>query len=58
MGRPALFPVPGFALRLVMGEASQLVTTGQRVIPQKAQDQGDQFQVPTSEAAIRNVLKG
>jgi uncharacterized protein (TIGR01777 family) len=58
MGRPALFPVPGFALRLVMGEASQLVTTGQRVIPQKAQDLGYQFQFPTSEAAIRNVLKG
>jgi len=58
MGRPALFPVPGFALRLVMGEAAQLVTTGQRVIPHKAQDLGYQFQFPTSEAAIRDVVKG
>lgn len=58
MGRPSLFPVPGFALQIVMGEAAQLVTTGQRVIPQKAQDLGYQFQFPTSEAALRNVVKG
>jgi uncharacterized protein (TIGR01777 family) len=58
MGRPSLFPVPGFALQVVMGEAAQLVTTGQRVIPQKAQDLGYRFQFPTSEAALRNVVKG
>lgn len=58
MGRPSLFPVPGFALSIVMGEAAQLVTSGQRVIPKKAQTLGYQFQFPTSEAALRDVIKG
>jgi uncharacterized protein (TIGR01777 family) len=56
MGRPAWAPVPGFALRIVVGEAAQLLTSGQRVIPQKAQDLGYQFQFPTLEPALRDVL--
>ena len=31
--RPAVLPVPAFALRLMYGEMAQIVTTGQRVIP-------------------------
>src|SRR5438067_2524959 len=37
--RPALFPVPGFALRLALGEmADALLLSSQRVRPQKLQD--------------------
>nr|AIA16040.1 TIGR01777 family protein [uncultured bacterium] len=56
MGRPAWAPVPGFALRIIVGEAEQLLTTGQRVLPKKAQDLGYQFQFPTLEPALRNIL--
>ena len=58
MGRPSWAPVPGFALRIIVGEAEQLLTTGQRVIPRQAQDLGYQFQFPTLEPALRDVLSG
>lgn len=56
MGRPSWAPVPGFALRLIVGEAEQLLTTGQRVIPKQAQALGYQFQFPTLEPALRDIL--
>ncbi len=31
--RPALFPVPGFVLKLILGEQAELVLQGQRVLP-------------------------
>jgi NAD dependent epimerase/dehydratase family enzyme len=56
MGRPAWLPVPGFALKLMLGEMADMITTGQRVIPQKAHDLGYQFKYPTSEQAIRQII--
>ena len=56
MGRPAWAPVPGVALRIIVGEAEQLLTTGQRVLPKKAQDLGYQFQFSTLEPALRDIL--
>jgi NAD dependent epimerase/dehydratase family enzyme len=57
MGRPAWVPVPGFALRLLLGEMSDMITTGQRVAPKKAQELGYRFAYPSSERAIRAILK-
>ena len=34
--RPAVLPVPGFALSLLYGEMSEIVTTGQRAVPAQA----------------------
>ncbi len=56
MGRPSWLPVPGFALRLALGEMADMITTGQRVIPRKAQELGYQFKYPTSQQAIRAIL--
>lgn len=56
MGRPAWVPVPGFAMKLLLGEMADMITTGQRVIPQKAEELGYQFKYPTSERAIRQIL--
>jgi uncharacterized protein (TIGR01777 family) len=50
--RPALLPVPGFALRIVLGEFASDITTGAAVIPQKLQDAGFVWQHPTIESAI------
>lgn len=57
MGRPAWMPVPGFALKLMLGEMADMITTGQRVIPRKALDLGFQFKFPTIERAIKAILK-
>lgn len=56
LGRPAWLPVPGFALRLLLGEMADMITTGQRVIPQQALDLGYRFRYADSEQAIRAIL--
>ena len=33
LGRPAVLPVPGAAVKLLYGEMAEMVTTGQRAIP-------------------------
>ena len=43
MHRPYWIPVPGFALKLVLGEKSSLVLDGQRTIPQRLLEAGYQF---------------
>lgn len=57
MHRPSLMPVPGFALRLVLGEmADPLVLTGQRVIPQCALSHGFHFRYPEIDLAFRGIF--
>jgi uncharacterized protein len=56
MGRPSWLPVPGIAVRLMMGEMADMVVTGQRVLPKKALDLGYQFAFPTLEPALRDIL--
>jgi NAD dependent epimerase/dehydratase family enzyme len=57
IGRPAWLPVPGFALKLMLGELAGMVTQGQRVVPQQAQKLGYPFKYPTSDEALRDLLK-
>ena len=56
LGRPSWMPVPGFALKIVVGEFSAGLTTGQRVIPKKAQELGYEFKYETSDAALRQIF--
>jgi hypothetical protein len=53
--RPALVRVPAFALRLVLGELADVVLTGQRVVPDKAQRLGFGFRYATLESALRAI---
>ncbi len=55
--RPSWLPVPGFGLKLLLGEVGDMLTEGQRAIPQKALDQGYTFAYPTAEAALRDLLR-
>lgn len=54
--RPVWLPMPAFALRLLLGEVSNLLTTGQRVIPAAAEQAGFEFQYPTAALALANLL--
>ncbi len=54
--RPSWLPVPRFALQVLLGELSTLMTTGQRVSPSKADSGGYRFQYPTSESAMQAIL--
>ena len=55
--RPAVLPVPGFALRLLYGDMSQMVTTGQRAIPAELERRGYRFRHPKVEEALADVLR-
>jgi uncharacterized protein len=55
--RPALLPVPGFALRAMFGgELAETIKGGARVIPRRTQDLGYTFQHPQLEEALRDLL--
>jgi uncharacterized protein (TIGR01777 family) len=54
--RPTFMPTPAFALRVMLGQVSQLVTTGQRVVPRRAQALGYSFRFPTIDEALSDIL--
>jgi hypothetical protein len=56
LGRPALLPVPGAALRLLYGDMAEIVTSGARVLPAKPLVLGYQFRHPQLEEALRSAL--
>jgi uncharacterized protein len=56
--RPALLPVPGFGLRLLMGElADELLLAGQRVLPEVAPTHGYVYEFPELAPALEDVLR-
>ena len=56
--RPALFPAPAFALRLVLGEmAEALLLSSQRVLPAQLQKLNHQFLQPDLATALAAILK-
>lgn len=57
LGRPAVLPVPGFAIRALYGEMAEIVTTGARVVPRRLEALGYSFAHPELEAALRDVLE-
>jgi hypothetical protein len=54
--RPALFTVPGFALKLLYGEMAEVLLGSQRVIPAAAQAGGFEFKFPTLPGALADIL--
>ncbi len=57
LGRPAVVPVPGLALNLILGrELAETVKGGQRVLPRRALDLGFSFAHPDLEPALRELL--
>ena len=56
LGRPAFAPVPGFAVRLLYGEMADIVVTGQRAVPERAQALGFAYAHPELEEALRSAL--
>ena len=56
--RPAFLPVPGFVLKLMLGQmADELLLSGQRVMPRKILDAGYIFQYKELENALREVVQ-
>ena len=54
--RPAFLPVPAFALRLALGEMADVVLTGQRAVPARAQGLGYSFRYDALGPALKSAL--
>ena len=54
--RPALVAVPEFALRMLLGEATDGIVPGQRVVPRAALAAGYRFAFPTLREALDDLL--
>ena len=58
LSRPAVFPVPAFAIRALYGEMAEIVTEGQRAVPERTLGFGYDFRQPELDAALVSALRG
>jgi hypothetical protein len=57
LGRPAIFPLPAFAVRLAFGEmGKELLLASTRIEPARLLSAGYQFRFPELEGALRHLL--
>jgi len=57
LGRPSWFPTPAFALRLLLGEMSVVLLTGQRAVPRRLLEEGFRFRFPDLTDALADLLR-
>jgi hypothetical protein len=55
--RPAFFPAPAAAVKLLLGEMATVVLDGQRVVPKRAEALGFSFRFTDVEAALRDATE-
>ena len=55
--RPALFIAPAFVLLLAMGERSELLLGGQRVLPECLSERTFYFRFPDVASALADLIK-
>ncbi len=55
--RPALFPVPAFALGLLLGEGAVVVTEGQRVLPERTLASGYTLPPPRPQRSAHHTAR-
>lgn len=57
MKRPCWIMVPGFALRILLGEmAKEMLLSGQRVVPKRLKEEGYKFVYPEARLALEELL--
>ncbi|MCI0714193.1 MAG: TIGR01777 family oxidoreductase [Chloroflexi bacterium] len=56
MGRPSFMPTPEPAFKLIFGEMATTILDGQRVVPTRLQDSGFEFEFPTVEQAVDDLI--
>jgi len=56
LNRPAILPVPGIILKLVIGGSAEIALKGQRVFPEILKKAGFIFDFPMLETALKDLL--
>ncbi|SHG78756.1 TIGR01777 family oxidoreductase [Ornithinibacillus halophilus] len=54
--RPNWLPAPAPMFRMATGQMSQLITSGQYVLPKKAENHGYEFEYPNLEDALKQIF--
>lgn len=57
MKRPSWFRVPEFLMKIVIGEAAEFITGGQKVMPDKLLEMKYNFKYPDVKSALQDLLK-
>jgi uncharacterized protein (TIGR01777 family) len=57
LNRPSWMRVPGFALKILLGEMSETVLTGQKVVPEKLIELGYNFSYANLNKALKDLLR-
>ena len=55
--RPAFFAIPEFVLKIIYGEAAEMLTKGACVISARLSEEGFRFQYPNISSAIADLVK-
>jgi uncharacterized protein (TIGR01777 family) len=55
--RPAIAPVPGFAVKLLYGDMADIVTEGQRAVPERPLALGFSYAHPDLDEALRDAVR-
>lgn len=56
MKRPSMFRVPEFVLKIILGEAAQVILGGAKVIPKRTEGFGYKFEYSELTEALKNLL--
>jgi uncharacterized protein len=57
LGRPAILPIPGFAVEVKFGrEFGKIAQGGQKVLPKRTEELGYAFKYPEIDAALRDLV--
>lgn len=56
LGRPHWFPAPSFIFKLILGEMSEVILKGQRVLPKRMLEYGYIFSYATLDRALKHIL--
>ena len=58
LGRPTFMPaVPGFLIKLMVGEFGSVLLNGQKVLPKRLMDMGFRFRFPNIQETLEDLLK-
>lgn len=57
LGRPSVMKVPGFMIKMALGEAAEVLLTGQRALPKRALELGYRFEFEHLDAALDAVVR-
>lgn len=55
--RPSWLPVPDIALKILYGEGTKVILSGQKALPKKLQSSGYKFSFPELNAALIDILQ-